>query len=227
MTFRSASVALLAAVPLALAGCSQGTSSAPRSAPPPTQPPTTSAPTTSAPAPEGPAPENVAWTNRLCELVGGFAAAQRKSPPADKSSREAFKSSAVEQLDLAVQTAGDTLSGLREMRPAPIPGAEGVPDEFAKRFVRVRDVLTTARDKAENVDTGNRESFTTGMQEVQKELEKGKSIDFGAGFSRFNDNPALLEAAAQAPACESMTSSPSGAPQQPPAPPAPSAQQPR
>ncbi|RCW40192.1 hypothetical protein DFQ14_11272 [Halopolyspora algeriensis] len=212
MAFRSTSAAVLAAVPLALAGCSQG-APAPSSAPPPSAPPTA----TSAPAPDGPKPESVAWTNRLCELVGGFAASQRSSPPADKSSREAFKTSAVSQLDSAIRKADDTLHGIRTMRPSPIPGAESVTNEFEKGFVRVRDVLTTARNKAEDVDTGNERAFTAGMREVRKELEKGKSINFGAGFSQFNNNRALLAAAAQAPSCQSLINPPSGAPQQPPA----------
>lgn len=227
MALRSAFTAMLVAVPLALAGCSQGApqTAAPTSPAPSTATSSTATPSTAAPSSESGAPdsESVAWTSRLCELIGGFAASQQGGPAVDNSSREAFKSSLVVQLDSALQAAGDTLTGLREMRPAPIEGGDGVTDAFEKGFVRTRDVLTTAKAKAEGIDTSSKDSFTTGKQAVQKELKKGQAIDFGAVFTRFNENRALVAAAAEAPSCKTLTNSRSQAPQpQQPRPPQPS-----
>ncbi|MDR7301708.1 hypothetical protein [Haloactinomyces albus] len=160
----------------------------------------------------------MAWTNRLCELIGGFAASQQSAPPVDKSNRDAFKSSLVAQLDSALQAADDTLTGLRKIQPSPIKGGDGVTDAFEKSFVRAHDILSTAKTKAEHIDTSDQESFTAGQQAVQKEVKKGQSV-FGSAFSRFNENRALLEAAAEAPACKPLTNPSSQVPrtsQQPP-----------
>lgn len=211
MRLRSALVAVVATVPLALAGCAQG---GPAPAPPPPPDSAAQRAPASKPAPGGAGAEPVAWTNEFCGLVGGFTASQQQGPPVDKSSAEAFKSSSIAQLDSAARSANDTLQGLRAMKPAPIPGAQGVADTFEQGFVRVLDVLHSAKAKAEQVRTGDKQAFTSGMVAVQQELKKGQGINFAGGFAKLNDNKALNSAAAKAPACKALMK-PAQPPQQP------------
>lgn len=200
MRFRLASVTALVAVPALLAGCSgpEAASPPPRSAPPP------ASAGASGPASGKVAPEDVAWVNRLCGLVGGFTEAQSKGPGVDKSSPEAFKATSAARLEAAAGEAETTLRGLRQMKPSPIPGAEGITATFEKGFVRVRDVLSSAKAKAEQVDTSDKRAFMQGMQAVKQELQKGRAIDFNAGFDKFTRNRQLNAAAAKAPECKAM-----------------------
>ncbi len=217
MRIRPTSVAVLAAVPLFIAGCSQGA---------PEQPPAKPAAQQPAPAPAQPAvsPEGVKWVDQLCGNVGSFAAAQQQQGSAiDKSNTETFKSSSLAQIDSSTKTADETLKGLTDMGPSPIPGADKVNDTFKGGFVQVRDVLNGAKSKAEQVDTSNEQAFTSGMVGVQQELKKGESINFDAQFAEFDKNQELNAAANQAPACKALMAPPQQPqqPQQPEQPPQP------
>lgn len=211
MKIRSMSVAVLAAVPLAVAGCSQEAPSAP---PAQSQAPQNQAPQNQAQAPQNqpgqaqpkPAasPEGIAWVDQMCGYVGGFAAAQKNAPAVDKSSTGKFKESSVVQMTAAEKVADDTVNGLRGMPPSPVEGGNQVSNTFADGFVQVRDILTNAKGKAEQVDPSNQQAFAAGMVGVQEELKKGEGLSFQPQFTEFSKNPELATAADQAPQCRAM-----------------------
>ena len=76
MNIRSTSVAVLAAVPLALAGCSQGE---PQQPAPPQQEQQEQPQQQEQGKPAQASSDGVAWAGQLCGLVGGFSAAQQQS----------------------------------------------------------------------------------------------------------------------------------------------------
>lgn len=205
MKIRSMSVAVLAAVPLAIAGCSQ---QAPSGAPAAPEQPEQQ-------QPAKPSAESVAWVDQMCGLVGGFAASQQSAPPVDKSSTAKFKESSIAQMTAAEKSANDTVTGLREMPESPIEGGKQVSDSFADGFVQVRDLLSTAKTKAEQTDPSNKEAFTAGMTGVQQELKKGQSLSFEPQFKEFSKNQQLAAAADQAPQCQALTKQAQQPPQQP------------
>jgi hypothetical protein len=205
MKIRSTSVAVLAAVPLVIAGCSQTTPAA-QQAPPPKPP---------QPAPVQVKPEGVAWADQICGLVGGFSASQRQGPQVDKTNTGTFKASSIAQMDSAEKSATNALDGLKKLGPSPIAGADRVNDSFQTGFVQVRDVLHAAKTKAEQVDVSNQQAFTSGMTAVQEELKKGQAITFDAQFAEFSKNTQLTAAAGQAPSCKAL-SAPPPQPNQPP-----------
>ena len=240
MRLRSTAAAVFAAVPLALAGCSQSGDQQPQSAP---QPPQAAQPSQPAqqpaqpgqppqqpaaqqPAPQQPAPqpppakpETVAWAGKLCAGVGGFAASQQQSPQVDKSNPQNFKASSVAQMTAAERSADESLHGLQNLGPAPVPGADHVAQTFVGGFQQVHDVLDGARTKAEGVDTSNEQAFTAGMTGVQQELRKGQGINFDAQFAEFDKNAELRNAAGYSPQCQVLMKAPQPgqqqAPQQP------------
>ena len=207
MKIRSTSVAVLAAVPLALAGCSQGPQ-------PPEQPPQQPPAPQQQPAPDQqPAPnqqpqvsaEGVTWTGKLCGLVGNFSASQQQAPQVDRSNTDAFKNSSVAQMTAAEQAANQTVIGLQQIGPSPIKGGDQVAGTFVDGFSQVRDILGTAKGKAEQVDPHDKQAFTAGMTGVQDELKKGQQLDFSAQFEQFSKNAELNQAAMQAPECQQLT----------------------
>ncbi|WP_433870995.1 hypothetical protein [Saccharopolyspora sp. CA-218241] len=208
MKFRSASVVVLAAVPLALAGCAGGGEQA---APPPQQQPPQQQ--QQRPGPQAAAPEDVAWTGKLCGLVGGFTASQQQLPGVDRSSTGKFKQSVISQIDTAATNADETLRGIRELGPTPVAGAEKLGGSFEQGFVQARDILLSAKQKAEGVDASNQQAFQAGMGEVQAELAKGEKLQLAAEAHQFETNPELKAAAEQAPECAALVQPP---PQQPP-----------
>ncbi|GAA2796796.1 hypothetical protein [Saccharopolyspora taberi] len=201
MKIRSTSVAALAAVPLALAGCAQGGGPATQPAPPP-------APQAAAPSPEG-----IAWVGRMCGEVARFSEAQQKLPGVDKSNTARYKQSVQDQIGASAQAADDTVRGLQSMGPSPVSGADQVSDSFEQGFVQVRDILRTAQDKAAQADPTDRQRFQEGMNAVQQELDKGKQLNLDAALAKLGDNQELNDAAQQAPECKAFTQ-----PQQPPQP---------
>ncbi|GAA4836899.1 hypothetical protein [Saccharopolyspora rosea] len=214
MKIRSTSVAVLAAVPLVLAGCSQGAPEA--SKPAPQSPPPQAAPQQPAAQPHGEAsPDGVAWVGKLCGLVGGFTQAQQKLPGVDRSNTATFKQSSIAQLDAAEKSAEDTIKGLQQLGPSPIGGADKVNHAFVDGFGQVKDVLATAKGKAEQVDPGNEQAFQSGMSQVRDELQKGQNIKLGGELAEFDRNKELNAAAVQAPECKPLIQQP---PQQPGAP---------
>ena len=205
MRFRSTFVAGFVAVPLALAGCSQGGSD------PQAQEPAQPAPDAPAeqpgPAPSGPA-DPVGWTDQLCGHVSGFAASQQQAPQVDKSNPQAFKDSSVAQMTTAEKAANDTLNGLKAMPPTSVQGADKVNSTFQDGFTKVADVLGSAKGKAQQVDPSNEQAFTQGMVGVQEELQKGQGINFDAQYAEFDKNPELRDAAMQAPSCQALMAPP-------------------
>jgi len=223
MRLRSTVAAVVAAVPLALAGCSQG-GPAEQAAPQPApqqpapqgqpqqgqpqqgqQPPQGQPPQ---PPPPPASPQAVAWTGQLCTSIGGFAASQQQSPQVDRSTPETFKSSSVQQLTAAEQAADTSVQGLEHIGPGPVPGADHLAQNFAGSFHQIRDVLDAAKSKARGVDTSNQQAFTAGMTGVQQELKKGQSLNFDSQFSEFDQNAGLRNAAGYAPACQALMKAP-------------------
>ncbi|MEV0082136.1 hypothetical protein [Saccharopolyspora sp. NPDC050642] len=199
MKIRSTSIAVLAAVPLALAGCAAGPAQAPAPAPPP--------------KPAAPSPEGVAWAGRMCGLVGDFATSQKQLPGVDKTNTATVKQTVIERIDSAVRSADDTINGLRGLGPAPIAGADSVNDGFQQGFTQVRDLLTSAGEKAKQVDPTNEQSFQEGMAAMQQELQKGQQLDLKDELAALDRNEELKAASQQAPECKQFFAPPQ---QQPP-----------
>ncbi|MFR9728938.1 hypothetical protein ACL03H_06865 [Saccharopolyspora sp. MS10] len=199
MDIRSTSVAVLAAVPLALAGCSQ---SEPPAQPAPEPPQEQQQPPGAQASPEG-----VAWAGKLCGLVGGFSTSQQQAPPVDKTNTDTFKATSVAQMTAAEAAANEAVTGLERIGPSPIRGGDQVAGTFVDGFTQIRDILTTAKGKAEQVDTSDQQAFTRGMTGVQEELHKGQQLDFSAQFAEFSQNQELNAAAGQAPQCQELTAS--------------------
>ncbi|MBB5153982.1 hypothetical protein [Saccharopolyspora phatthalungensis] len=195
MKIRSTSIAALVAVPLALAGCAADP------APPPQAPATP-------PQAARPSPEGVAWTGKLCGLVGGFAAAQQRLPGVDKTSTDTLKKTVVERIDSASRSADDTIRGLQGLGPSPIAGADQVNDGFQQGFTQVRDLLAAAGDKAKQVDPTNKQRFQEGMTGVQQELQKGQQLNLQDKLVQLEQNNELKTAAQQAPECKQFFTQP-------------------
>lgn len=225
MRLRSTVAAVVAAVPLALGGCSQTgpAEQGPRSpqpvpqAQPPQQPPQQApqpAPQQAQPAqqpqpaPPPSSPQAVAWTGQLCTFVGGFAASQQHAPQVDRSTPENVKKSSVTQLTAAQQAADASLHGLERIGPGPVPGADHVAQNFAGGFHQIHDVLDAARTRAQGVGTADQQAFTAGMSGVQQELKKGQGLNFDSQFTEFDKNVELRNAAGYAPPCQALMQAP-------------------
>ncbi|MGW3467980.1 hypothetical protein ACWDKQ_05805 [Saccharopolyspora sp. NPDC000995] len=199
MKIRSTSIAVLAAVPLALAGCTAGPAPVPAPAPPPNA--------------AAPSPEGVAWVGRMCGLVGGFSASQKQLPPVDKTNTATLKKTVIERIDSAVGSADGTIRGLKSLGPSPIAGADQVNEGFQQGFTQVRDLLQGAGDKAKQIDPTNEQRFQEGMTGLQQELQKGQQLNLQDKLEELDHNEELKAAAEQAPDCKQFFARPQ---QQPP-----------
>lgn len=182
MNIRKTSVAVLAAIPLALSAC--GT------------------PQAGAPEPKAPTPEQVQWAGKMCGLVTGFTQKQQQLPVVDKTNTQTVKDSISSRLDAASGAADETVNGLKGLGPAPINGADQVNQSFQQGFGQVRDVLEQARAVAGQIDVNDKQKFSQGITAVQNQLKKSNEIDLGAKFGKLEHNPELKRSAQQAPECK-------------------------
>jgi uncharacterized phage infection (PIP) family protein YhgE len=190
MKIRPTSIAALAAIPLVLAGCAAGPSQA-----------------------AGPSPEGVAWTGKLCGLVSQFAAAEKQLPGLDRTNTDTLKKTMIERIDSTMRSADDTLRGLQGLGPSPIAGADQVNNDLQQGFTQLRDLLSVASDKAEQVDPTNRQRFQEGMAGVQQELQKGQQFDLKGALTQLEQNKELKAAAQRAPECKPFFTPPQQQPQ--------------
>lgn len=191
------STAVLAAVPLALAGCAGGPAGAPEP-----------------PAPPAPSAEAVAWTGNMCGLISGFSAAQQNLPELDQSNTGTVKDSVITRIDAASKAADDAARGLQDLGAPPVEGAEQLGTGFQQSFGEVRDLLRGAREKAEQVDPTDKQRFQEGMTAVQQELDKGGQLDLTDKLVQLEQNQQLNAAAHQAEQCKPFFAKPQQ--QQPP-----------
>ncbi|MER7010624.1 hypothetical protein ABT324_04250 [Saccharopolyspora sp. NPDC000359] len=192
MKFRSTSIAVLAAVPLALAGCAGGPGAAPAPAP----------------KPSAPSAEAVAWTGKMCGLISGFSASQQNLPEIDRSNTAAVKDSVINRIDAATRSADDTARGLQDLGAPPVAGAEQLGDGFQASFTQVRDLLSGARAKAEQVDPTDKQRFQEGMTAVQQELDKGGQLNLQDELTQLEQNQQLNAAARKSPECQPLLGGP-------------------
>ncbi|MDA3624833.1 hypothetical protein [Saccharopolyspora oryzae] len=194
MKLRSTPIAVLAAVPFALAGCAGG-------------------PAAPAPPPE-PSAQAVNWTGKVCGLVSGFSESQQHMPGLDRTNTTSVKKSVIARIDAAEKSADDTVRGLTDLGAPPVKGAEQIGTGFQEGFSEVRDVLRGARGKAEQIDTGDKQRFEQGMADLQKELDKGSHLDLKQKLVQLEQNAELNAAAHRAPECQPFFTKPKD--QQPP-----------
>lgn len=182
MNIRTTSVAVLAAIPLALSAC--GT------------------PQAGAPEPKAPTAEQVQWAGKMCGLVTGFSEQQKQLPKVDKTNTQTVKDSVIHRLDTASGAADDTVNGLKGLGPAPIQGADQVNQSFQQGFGEVRDVLEQARAVAKQIDVNDKQKFNEGIGALQDQLKKSNQIDLGSKFGKLEQNPELKRSAERAPECK-------------------------
>ncbi|MFC7341094.1 hypothetical protein [Saccharopolyspora griseoalba] len=182
MNIRRTSVAVLAAIPLALSAC--GT------------------PQAGAPEPKAPTTEQVQWAGKMCGLVTGFSQKQKQLPPVDKTNTQTVKDSISARLDAASGAADETVNGLKGLGPAPINGADEVNQSFQQGFGEVRDVLKQARAVAGQIDVRDKQKFNEGVAALQNQLKKSNQIDLAGKFGKLEQTPELKRAAERAPECK-------------------------
>lgn len=182
MNIRMTSVAVLAAVPLALSAC--GT------------------PQAGDPEPKAPTAEQVQWAGKMCGAVTGFSEKQQQLPQVDKTNTQTVKDSVITRLDAASGAADETVNGLKGLGPAPIEGADQVNQSFQQGFGQVRDVLKQARAVANQIDVNDKQKFNEGIAALQDQLKKSNQIDLGSKFGKLEQNPELKRSAQRAPECK-------------------------
>lgn len=218
MRIRSTAVAVLAAVPLVLAGCSGGEQTGDPQA---DQPPAQEDPAGQQNPPQQQAdqPQDAGsqWAGQLCGTVGEFTQAQQNLPGVDKTDNGSFKRSVVAQIGASAGVANRAVDGLRGLPPSPIEGGDQVGDSFEQGFVQVSDILRTAQDKAKQADPADPRKFQEGMAQVQAELKKGEQLNLQEAVAQMDQSPELSAAVQKSPQCAMFTQQQQ--PQQPQQPP--------
>ena len=145
-----------------------------------------------------PTDDPVAWAGRLCSSLGPLTALRNLRPHVDPNNPLASKDSLSQYFNDTGARIGESLEGLDQVGPSPIPGGDEVAGKVRGALNRLRTAFDAARIKVDGVDTDNPVELGTELPEILDGLaEATKDKDLSAS----GDNQALNDAVHQSPSC--------------------------
>ena len=188
------SVVAVAALVLALAGCSDDTPGAP--APGPSA--TTTTTTTEAGG------DAVAWAEQVCASVGPEVAKLSAGPDIDPSNPQAAKEGLVTYLDTLISAIDRMIGGVRDAGAPPVQDGQVAADRAVSTLEQAKTSVTAARDELAAADVSDPAAFQAAFTKVGEDLQKLSELENPMKGLRGNEE--LDKAFEQAPACKKLSS---------------------
>lgn len=171
---RSVAAALTLVLTFALAGCGGNT---PEQLPPTDDP--------------------VVWAGRLCAALTPLTGLRNQQPDFNPNDPAASRETLGRFFDNAQARISESIAGLGQLGPSPIPGGDEVATKVRGELERQRTTFDTARDKVEAVDPTD-------------PIELGAKLpDILNGLSAASTDPALRSLTGNAPLNDALRQSPS------------------
>lgn len=152
-----------------------------------------------------PTDDPVAWAGRLCSSLSPLTGLRNMRPRIDPNDPAAGKDSLSRYFNDTGTRIGDSLAGLDQVGPSPIPGGDEVAGKVRGALNRLRTAFDTAKIKLEGVDTGNPVELGTRLPEILSGLaDATKDKDLNA----VGGNEALDDAVRRSPSCAMVKGTP-------------------
>lgn len=148
-----------------------------------------------------PTDDPVAWAGRLCSSLSPLTGLRNMRPHVDPDNPSASKDSLSQYFNDTGARIGESLDGLDQVGPSPIPGGDDVVVKVRGALNRLRTAFGAARIKVDGVDTSNPVELGTKLPAILEGLaDATKDKDLSAE----GDNQALNDAVRQSPSCALM-----------------------
>ncbi|HEY9413335.1 MAG TPA: hypothetical protein VIQ30_01125 [Pseudonocardia sp.] len=145
-----------------------------------------------------PTDDPVVWAGRLCSSLGPLTGLRNLRPHVDPNDPGASKASLSQYFNDTEGRIGESLEGLDQVGPSPIPGGDDVTGRVRAALQRLHKAFEDAKFKVDNVDTSDPVALGTRLPEILTGLaDAAKDKD----LSTTGDNEALNDAVRQSPSC--------------------------
>lgn len=152
-----------------------------------------------------PTDDPVVWAGRLCSSLTPLTGLRNLRPKIDPNNPGASKDSLSQYFNDTGTRIGDSLKGLDQVGPSPIPGGDAVAGKMRGALERLRTAFDAARIKVDGVDTGNPVALGTQLPAI---LEGLAGATQNKDLSTLGDNQALNDAVRQSPSCAMVEGAP-------------------
>jgi hypothetical protein len=145
-----------------------------------------------------PTTDSVAWAGRLCASLQPLGALRGSTPNFDRNNPSESRQ-AMSQYFAQAQTAADeSLWGLGQAGPSPIPGGDDVANKLRNSLVQLQAAYQHAKTKVEAVDPSDPVGLGSQLPGILTELDTATD---NASLRQIGSNEALNEAVQKAPSC--------------------------
>jgi hypothetical protein len=145
-----------------------------------------------------PTDDPVVWAGRLCSSLSPLTGLRNMRPKIDPNNPGASKTSLSQYFNDTESRIGESLDGLSQVGPSPIPGGDEVAGRVRAALDRLHKAFDGARFKVDNVDTSDPVALGTQLPEILGGLADATN---DKDLSTSGDNQALNDAVRQSPSC--------------------------
>jgi hypothetical protein len=153
-----------------------------------------------------PTDDPVAWAGRLCSSLTPLTGLRNLRPHVDPDNPAASKDSLSQYFNDTGARIGESLDGLDQVGPSPIPGGDEVAGKVRGALNRLRTAFDAARIKVDGVDTGNPVALGTQLPEILSGLADATNDKDLSAVGQ--DNEALNDAVRRSPSCAIVKGTP-------------------
>ena len=145
-----------------------------------------------------PTDDPVAWAGRLCASLSPLTGLRNMRPQVDPNNPSASKESLSRYFNDTGGRIGQSLDGLDQVGPSPIPGGDEVAGKVRAALNRLRTAFDAARIKVDGVDGSDPVALGTKLPDILEGLADATN---DKDLSTTGDNQALNDAVRQSPTC--------------------------
>lgn len=152
-----------------------------------------------------PTDDPVVWAGRLCSSLSPLTGLRNMRPRVDPNNPQASKDSLSQYFNDTGARIGESLQGLDQVGPSPIPGGDQVAGKVRGALNRLRTAFDAARIKVDGVDTSNPVALGTQLPDILSGLADATQ---DKDLNTMGDNQALNDAVRQSPSCAMVKGTP-------------------
>jgi hypothetical protein len=154
------------------------------------------------------ADDPVAWAGRVCAALAPLSTL--RGPPADQldpNNPAIGRATLIAYFDNAQQAAAQTLTGLDQAGPSPIPGGQDAATTLRAAVITLQGAYADAKAKISKIDPDDPLGLGSQLPPI---LEALAATTHDTNLNSVADAPALNDAVAQAPQCSLLPRAASG-----------------
>jgi hypothetical protein len=144
------------------------------------------------------ADDPVAWAGRMCASLQPLSAVKMASPKLDPNNPTVSQSALSSYFASAEQAAGQSVEGLSQAGPSPIPGGDDVATKLHGALERLQTAYHNAKAQVDDIDPNDPVGLGTQLPGIFKSLAAASD---DKDLETIGTNQALNDAVKKAPSC--------------------------